>query len=299
MLEKKRTGFSNSLHNTKHKVVWGLVKMNFFMRKSIKSEDPWSEMNWLQKIIYIFIDVPFDFVRRITIPPSNDENWDRRFAMVTPFGAVIFFFLCSGMIDFTGPPPILFYILLGVGLLFSLITYYTTKQQHAPEKFIIIFALFSFVVSLVWIWWVANILVDLLSVFGVILNIKAAFLGITVLAWGNSVGDMMANSAVAKKGFARMAMTGCVAGPLFNLFFGLGISLVKEAIAGNVSAYTIKSNQVIIPLVCGALLFINLLLMFVTSLFTKSMLYRWQAYIQITYFGLCLILLTTLTFTIE
>lgn len=58
---------------------------------------------------------------------------------------------------------------------------------------------------------------------------------------------MMANSAVAKKGYARMAMTGCIAGPLFNLFFGLGISLVKESISGNTTHFTFHSTQSIIP----------------------------------------------------
>lgn len=247
-----QAGFANSFKNTKHKVLWSLVKMNRFMKKTVQAEDPWHEMNWLQKIVYIFIDAPFDFIRRITIPPSNEENWDRRFAMVTPVGAIIFFFLVSGMIDFSGPPHFVFYILLGLGAVFSIVIYYTTKQQHAPQKLIILYALLAFLMALVWIWWVANILIDLLSLFGVIFDIKAAFLGITVLAWGNSVGDMMANSAVAKKGFARMAITGCIAGPLFNLFFGLGISLVKESIAGNVSKFTFHSTQSILPTVCGA-----------------------------------------------
>lgn len=246
---EQRGGIGNSFNNTKHRVYWSMVKMNRFLYKTVKSEDPWKEMNWFQKIVYILIDLPFDFLRRITIPPSNDEQWDRRFAMVFPICSVIFFFLVSGMIDFTEAPPILFYILLGVGLLASIIIYYTTKQQHAPQKMILLFAFFAFIMSIVWIWWVANILIDLLSLFGVVFNIKAAFLGITVLAWGNSVGDMMANSAVAKKGYARMAMTGCIAGPLFNLFFGLGVSLLKEAIAGNISDFTFGSTQSIIPTV--------------------------------------------------
>lgn len=59
-----------------------------------------------------------------------------------------------------------------------------------------------------WIWFIANTLIDLLGLLGLIFGIKPAYLGITVLAWGNSVGDMMANSAVARKGFARMALIG-------------------------------------------------------------------------------------------
>lgn len=107
---------SKSLENTKHRVYWSLVKMNRFARKSIAAENPWNEMNIIQKIFYIIIDVPFDFLRRLTIPPSNDEQWDRRFAVVFPECSLIFFFLTTGMIDFSGPPPILFWILLAVAV---------------------------------------------------------------------------------------------------------------------------------------------------------------------------------------
>ena len=84
----------------------------------------------------------------------------------------------------------MFYILLAVALIIAIVVYYTTKQQHAPKRFILLYAFMAFVMAIVWIWWVANILVDLLSLFGVIFDLKAAFLGITVLAWGNSVGKI-------------------------------------------------------------------------------------------------------------
>jgi Sodium/calcium exchanger protein len=44
-----------------------------------------------------------------------------------------------------------------------------------------------------------------------------------VLAWGNSMGDLTTNTAMARKGLANMAMTACFAGPLFNLLVGLGL----------------------------------------------------------------------------
>ncbi len=52
-------------------------------------------------------------------------------------------------------------------------------------------------------------------------------LALTVLAWGNSIGDFMANTSIAKKGFAEMALTGCFAAPLFNNVLGLGLSTFK------------------------------------------------------------------------
>ena len=81
--------------------------------------------------------------------------------------------------------------------------------------------------SILWIWMTANILIDLLDIFGIITKIPSAMLGLTVLAWGNSVGDLMTDLSIAKKGYGEMAMTGCIAGPLFNTLFGFGITTLK------------------------------------------------------------------------
>lgn len=50
----------------------------------------------------------------------------------------------------------------------------------------------------------------------------------SVLAWGNSVGDYSTNSALASKGFSDMSMAACFAGPSFNLLIGLGSGLLSQ-----------------------------------------------------------------------
>ena len=52
-------------------------------------------------------------------------------------------------------------------------------------------------------------------------------MGITILAWGNSMGDLSANMTMAKKGLANMAITACFAGPVFNILIGLGGGFTK------------------------------------------------------------------------
>jgi len=58
-------------------------------------------------------------------------------------------------------------------------------------------------------------------------------LGLTVLAVGNCLGDMNANVAMTKKGFGEMAVTGCLAGPVFNILMGLGLSCFFSLIKDN------------------------------------------------------------------
>lgn len=82
--------------------------------------------------------------------------------------------------------------------------------------------------SIVWIYMLANIIVDLLVLVGMLTGISTAILGLTILSWGNSVGDAIASMSISKKGFGEMAVTGCVAGPVFNLMLGLGLITVKS-----------------------------------------------------------------------
>jgi len=37
---------------------------------------------------------------------------------------------------------------------------------------------------------------------------------------------MTADVAMTKRGFGEMAITGCIAGPIFNVLVGLGLSMV-------------------------------------------------------------------------
>jgi sodium/potassium/calcium exchanger 6 len=75
-------------------------------------------------------------------------------------------------------------------------------------------ALYGFAIAATWIDTIADNLVNLLDFVGIILKIRAPIVGLTILAWGNSMGDLSANMTMARKGLANMAMTACFAGPL-------------------------------------------------------------------------------------
>ena len=67
---------------------------------------------------------------------------------------------------------------------------------------------------------------DLLQLFGFITQLPEALLALTIISWGNCLGDMAADVAMTKKGFGEMAITGCIAGPEFNVLIGLGLTTV-------------------------------------------------------------------------
>ena len=59
---------------------------------------------------------------------------------------------------------------------------------------------------MVWIYLLAEEIVGILRAIGVVANIDAAVLGLTVLAWGNSIGDLITDCALARAGQERWIM---------------------------------------------------------------------------------------------
>lgn len=131
----------------------------------------------------------------------------------------------------------------------------------------------SFVSCILWIDLIAAQLISCLSLLGEIINIPKSFLGLTVLAWGNSVGDLSTNTTLAAQGKGIMALSACYGGPLFNILFGVGAALLINAITStetftlnDFSAYGATSLMI-----SAAFLFVILSTTVCTLLYTKFM----------------------------
>ena len=88
-----------------------------------------------------------------------------------------------------------------------------------------VFAVLAFVQAIVWLNLSASALVQVCVVVGIIFGLQPALLGATVLAWGNSVPDLINNLAMAQDGFPSMAVAACFASPIFTLLVGMGGAL--------------------------------------------------------------------------
>ena len=111
-------------------------------------------------------------------------------------------------------------ISVGFGILIRFCTY---KKKAPSDNVYVIFQLGAFFMGMVWVYMLANIIVDMLELFAMLTGMSTALLGLTILSWGNSVGDAFCSSTISKQGFGEMAVTGCIAGPVFNLMLGLGL----------------------------------------------------------------------------
>lgn len=119
--------------------------------------------------------------------------------------------------------PILLLLLPVMTILSTLVGYTSSQGKPAPE---IVFLIVSSVLSVFWIHVGARMVFDLLTFISHITNSSKTFISLTLLALGNSVGDLFVNTSIAKRGFGVMAITGIFSGQLLNLLIGFSLSSI-------------------------------------------------------------------------
>ncbi|KAI3871748.1 hypothetical protein MKX03_011172 [Papaver bracteatum] len=185
------------------------------------------------ELVFLYgIDKPLSLPRRMTIPCASDENWSKPYAVISVTLAPV---LLVALIWGSQKETLVPYLIGGLaGIVFGSLAIFTTNKFNPPrtKKFLLVWLLGGFLMSVTWIYLVAGELVSLLGTLGKLFGISPLILGLTILAWGNSLGDFISNSALAKKGGkngAQTAISGCYAGPIFNAIMGLGLGLLISA----------------------------------------------------------------------
>lgn len=171
---------------------------------------------------------------------------------------------------------------------------FTAKKD--PPNFPMITSLFTFIMSLIWIWFVADILINLLQATGLLLNIPDTFLGMTVLTYGNSIADLALNITLVKNGYGEMALAGTIAGPLFNLLVGLGSSLLKMNYIYGTLSVDLYNKENIITVIGVFVLIVNLILIFVQCCYNQYTLGYSISYVGFGVYGLFLLAICYITF---
>ena len=168
-------------------------------------------------------------VRDLTIPTLEPDNWSRVLATASPIGAALFILNGSGFFfaDFAGLGVPAWAVVLSLGVGVSLFVSFTTHRSKPPESLgvCLLLVVLAFGACVAWIYQVANELMAVLIALGHITKLSNSLLGLTVLSWGNSVGDLITNVSVARAGFPQMAIAGCFGGPVFNILVGLGVPM--------------------------------------------------------------------------
>ncbi|KAF2288152.1 hypothetical protein GH714_004690 [Hevea brasiliensis] len=202
------------------------------------------------------LEMPLYLPRRLTIPVICEKRWSKPIAVASvTLAPVLLSVLWNPQEDDACFVNSL--VVYGIGLLFGIIcgviAYARTENSSPPKKCLFPWLAGGFLMSVIWSYIIAQELVALLVSLGYIFEVSPSILGLTVLAWGNSVGDLITNLTMALNGSpegAQVAISGCYAGPIFNILFGLGLSLVGSSWHQYPSSVVIPRDLYLLETLC-------------------------------------------------
>jgi len=202
------------------------------VKEEAEIEDEEEEDNSLFGRIMRVYNAPLLFVRNLTMPPFEEDNWSVYMAAATPIFGFLFILWQVGLVEYFDS-HIYFWIVAGViAASLTVLILVKGRSQNLAASHGGILASITFAVSALWLNIIAKIFMDLLSLITLISGLPLNYLSLTLLAWGNSLDDFFIDYVIAKSGHGRMAVTGVYGGQLFNLLVGFGGSLLLQSRKG-------------------------------------------------------------------
>ncbi|KAF1886452.1 hypothetical protein Lal_00045684 [Lupinus albus] len=192
------------------------------------------------------LEMPLYLPRRLTIPVVCEDRWSKPYAVASAMLApILLSSLCilNKEDTFSISNIIIYGIGFSVAIILGIVAFFATEKSSPPKKYLLPWLAGRFVMSVCWSYISAKELVALLVSLGYICGVSPSILGLTVLAWGNSLGDLVTNLTMALNGGpkgAQIAISGCYAGPIFNTVIGLGLSLI-------ISTWSQYPSPIVIP----------------------------------------------------
>lgn len=108
-------------------------------------------------------------------------------------------------------------------------------------------AALGFAMSLFWVVFLATELVKVLIALAELCELSDSFVGLTIFALGDSIGDFISNLTVARIGYSTMAIAACLGGPIFTLLIGISFSsLIWMATNHNTSLKVAVSGSILL-----------------------------------------------------
>ncbi|XP_053443214.1 mitochondrial sodium/calcium exchanger protein isoform X1 [Nycticebus coucang] len=225
--------------------------------------NPLDHRRWRSKSVYWRVlkvfKLPVEFLLLLTVPvvdpDRDDRNWKRPLnclhLVISPL--VLVLTLQSGaygVYEIGGLLPVWAVVVI-VGTALASVTFFATSNSE-PPKFHWLFAFLGFLTSALWINAAATEVVNILRSLGVVFRLSNTVLGLTLLAWGNSIGDVFSDFTLARQGYPRMAFSACFGGIIFNILVGVGLGCLLQITRSHMEV-KLEPDGLLVWVLAGAL----------------------------------------------
>ncbi|XP_026477453.1 mitochondrial sodium/calcium exchanger protein-like [Ctenocephalides felis] len=201
------------------------------------SKDEWVALSTPYKIIGIF-KIPVILFLRLVMPvvdydcPRN--GWCKllnsiQFVITPIYVVVILRFADKDLFHMAGFSMKLWYVIFVIGCIPMIAMLIKTRVNTQP-KYHDLMSFVSFLSTTSTIHFLSEEVVSIVTTLGKVLRLSNDILGLTALAWGNGIGDLVSNIAIARQGLQKMAFAACYGGPMLTTVLAMSIGFIIRAL---------------------------------------------------------------------
>ncbi|KAL3237075.1 Ycx1p RNJ42_01362 [Nakaseomyces bracarensis] len=178
--------------------------------------DPDIDMSPTELVTLLF-STPISFILAVLIPSEETRQMYNNNNVVT----TIQLSMAPIVLSFTLDNLFGYYVLVTISFMLILIfsLFETPLRLYRPD----IISVFGFILSLGGISYTVHLILDILTSWADSFNLSQTVLGLTIFAWGNSVGDLVSNITFVQLGVLDVALGACFGSPLLYILFGIGM----------------------------------------------------------------------------
>ncbi|XP_032732113.1 mitochondrial sodium/calcium exchanger protein isoform X2 [Lontra canadensis] len=219
----------------------------------------WRSKSVSWRVLKVF-KLPVEFLLLLTVPvvdpDKEDGNWKRPLNCLHLVTSPLVLVLtlqsgAYGVYEIGGLFPV-WAIVVIAGTAVAAVTFFATSNSE-PPRLHWLFAFLGFLTSALWINAAATEVVNILRTLGVVFRLSNTVLGLTLLAWGNSIGDAFSDFTLARQGYPRMAFSACFGGIILNLLVGVGLGCLLQISRNPTAEVKLEPDGLLVWVLAGAL----------------------------------------------
>lgn len=195
-----------------------LAVLKMFRRKSI------TELTHPEILLRAF-DQAFIWILDMTVLPSDKEEYSKARCMIYPIPGLLF--VCLYFNPHLDTNTAL--VVAAIGAVITVFFYFTLETGRPPRGFVLMNML-GVMAALIWTDLLVEIIIDMVKFIGVRWNLSNAYMGLTIIAAGRALPDLVTTMVLCKHSEKLMVVSSVYVAQVFNLLFGFGLAMLRLTI---------------------------------------------------------------------